>query len=245
MEGFTGLVRRCVEDYNMIDEGDNIAVGLSGGKDSLALLCALSHLRAYYPKHFTLSAVTVDMGFDGMDFTPVKELCRRLVVPYRMIKTNIRHIVFENRSEKNPCSLCARMRRGKLNETIIKAGMNKLALGHHRDDAAHTFLLSLFYEGRIHCFQPVTWLDRSGVTQIRPLLYAGEKDILSMITRYKLPVVESTCPMNNISKRQEVKALSALLNDRYPDLTAKIFGAMQRYPLKGFAPARRLKQKYK
>jgi tRNA(Ile)-lysidine synthase TilS/MesJ len=244
MERFTGIVRRCVEDYNMIKEGDRIAVGVSGGKDSLALLCALSNLRAYYPRRFTLTAVTIDMGFDGMDFTQVKELCRRLEVPYLTVKTNIKNIVFDNRAEKNPCSLCARMRRGVLSETIINAGINKLALGHHRDDAVETFLLSLFYEGRINCFQPVTLLDRSGVTQIRPLLYAGENDVLSVTARYNLPVVESTCPMNGVSKRQDIKELVSLLKDRFPDLTAKIFGAMQRYPLRGFSPSRRLKRKY-
>ncbi len=243
MERFTGLVRRCVEDYHMIEQGDRIAVGVSGGKDSLALLCALAALRSYYPKRFKLFAITVDMGFEDMDYTPVKELCRRLQVPYMLVRTHIKSVVFDDRAERNPCSLCARMRKGVLSETVIEQGLNKVALGHHKNDAVETFLMSLFYEGRIHCFSPVTDLSRTGITQIRPLLYAGEEEVSRLVRRYALPVVESTCPMNNTSKRQDVKELVSLLSDRYPDLTAKLFGALQRYPLKGFAPSKHLKRK--
>ena len=236
MKRFAGLVRRCIDDYSMIDSGDHIAVALSGGKDSLALLCALAALREYYPKTFKLSAITVDMGFEGMDFTQVKELCRRLEVPYIFVRTNIQGVVFDNREEKNPCSLCAKMRRGVLNETIMQAGISKIALGHHRDDAIETFFMSLFYEGRISCFQPVTFMDRSGVTQLRPLLYAGEDDVQNLIRRLELPVVASTCPMNDASRRGEIKELVSTLSEQYPDLTTKVFGAMQRLPLKGFSP---------
>jgi|GEM_PF-154274 len=240
---FTGLVRRCIEDYNMIEAGEHIAVGISGGKDSLALLCALSNLREYYPKEFSLSAITIDMGFDSMDFTAVKELCRRLRVPYKIIRTGIKTVVFGERNEKNPCSLCSKMRRGVLNEKIKEMGIKKVALGHHRDDAVETFFMSLIYESRLHCFQPVTYLDISGVTQIRPLLYATEKDVQYLTDKYRLPVVESTCPMNGQSKRQSIKELVEELSGRYPGLSDRVFGAMQKYPLKGFAPSRHTKQK--
>lgn len=243
MNKFTGLVRRCIDDYNMIEDGDHIAVGVSGGKDSLTLLCALSNLREYYPKRFSLSAITIDMGFEDMDFTAVRELCRRLSVPYKIIKTSIKSVVFDERIEKNPCSLCSKMRRGVLNEKIKEMGIKKVALGHHRDDAVETFFMSLIYESRLHCFQPVTYLDISGVTQIRPLLYTTEEDVLRLVEKYRLPVVASTCPMNGKSKRQSIKELMAELDTRYPGLSERVFGAMQNYPLKGFSPSRRPKQK--
>lgn len=243
MKKFTGLVRRCIDDYNMIEHGDHIAVGISGGKDSLALLCALSNLREYYPKRFELSAITIDMGFDSMDFTALKELCRRLFVPYKIINTSIESVVFGDRNEKNPCSLCSKMRRGVLNEKIKELGIKKVALGHHRDDAVETFFMSLIYESRIHCFQPVTYLDISGITQIRPLLYVTEDDVLRLTQKYRLPVVESTCPMNGQSKRQSIKELICDLSGRYPGLSDRVFGAMQKYPLKGFSPSRHPKQR--
>ena len=174
---FTGVIRRAVDDYNMIEEGDKIAVGVSGGKDSLLLLVALHHLQSYYPKHFDLEAITIELGFEGMDFTPVAELCRELDIPYTCLKTDIKEVVFDVRKEDNPCSLCAKMRRGALNDAIRQRGINKLALGHHFDDAVETFMLSLLFEGRLSCFRPVTYLDRSGVTQIRPMIYAGELKI--------------------------------------------------------------------
>ena len=177
LNAFTGTVRKCVDDYDMLQEGDGVAVGVSGGKDSLALLCALAHLRRYYPKPFRLEAVTLELGFPGMDFAPVAELCRRLGVPYTRKKTDIREIVFDIRKEENPCSLCAKLRRGGLNDVLKERGLNKLALGHHFDDAVETFLLSLLFEGRLSCFKPVTWMSRAEVWQIRPLVYSGEKRI--------------------------------------------------------------------
>ena len=167
LNAFTGLVRRCVEDYDMIAPGDTVAVGVSGGKDSLVLLMALNELRRYYPKPFALEAITVELGFDGMDFTPVAELCETLGVPYTRLKTDIKEVVFDVRKEDNPCSLCAKMRRGALCTALSARGITKLALGHHFDDAVETFLLSLVYEGRISCFQPVTHMTRTGVDQIR------------------------------------------------------------------------------
>ena len=231
MQRLVGLVRRCVDDYNMIAPGDRIAVGVSGGKDSLALLTLLAALREYHPTGFTLEAFTIDLGLAGMDFSPVADYCENLGVPYHHIKTDIGAIIFEHRKEKNPCSMCAKMRRGALSKAIREAGISKIALGHHYDDAVETFLLSLFYEGRISCFEPVTYLDRTEVTQIRPMLYIGEKSIVSLTQRLGLPVVENTCPADKHTKRQEVKVLLAELSGRYPDLKTKLFGARQRLPL--------------
>ena len=228
---FTGIIRKAVDDYGMINEGDRVAVGVSGGKDSMLLLLALKHLQSYYPKHFELEAITIELGFEGMDFTPVREMCKELDIPYTCLKTDIKEIVFDVRKEDNPCSLCAKMRRGALNDAIRARGISKLALGHHFDDAVETFLMSLLYEGRIGCFEPVTYLSRSGVTQIRPMLYVGEKAISHFAEAYDLPVVHNVCPADKHTKRQEVKDLISGLQAQYPDLKTKIFGAMQRYPL--------------
>lgn len=232
---FVGLVRRCVDDYGMIEAGDAVAVGISGGKDSLVLLAALRRLRDYYPKPFTLRAVTVDAGFPDMDFAPVADWCAGLGVPYTIIKTDIREIVFDIRREPNPCSLCAKLRKGALNNAAKSLGCGTVALGHHNDDAVNTFLMSLVFEGRLSCFCPVTHLDRSGITQIRPMLYAGEGRIASLAKSMALPVVTSTCPMDTDSKRREIQRLVKELEKTYPDLKEKIFGAMQRLPLDGWA----------
>ena len=233
---FTGTVRRAVDDYNMIEEGDKIAVGVSGGKDSMILLLALWHLRRFYPKPFELEAITIELGFEGMDFTPVKELCAKLEIPYTCLKTDIKEIVFDVRKEENPCSLCAKMRRGALNDFLNERGLNKLALGHHFDDAVETFLMSLLFEGRISCFKPVTHMTRAGVWQIRPMLYAGEGTVENLCNKLDLPVVHNTCPNDTESKRKEIKDLIAVLSKDYPDLKTKVFGAMQRLPLDGWKP---------
>ena len=170
MQKLIGLVRRCVEDYNMIETGDRIAVGVSGGKDSLALLVFLAELRKYHSKPFSVEAITIDMGL-GMDYSGIAQLCEQLDVPFHLVQTQIAPLIFEHRKESNPCSLCAKMRRGALNQALVERGMNKLALGHHYDDAVETFVMNLLFEGRIGCFQPVTNLDRMGVIQIRPMLY--------------------------------------------------------------------------
>lgn len=231
MQKMMGLMRRCIDDYHMIDAGDKIAVGVSGGKDSLTLLVTLAALRSYYPKPFSLAALTVDMGLGGMDFSPVEALCKMLDVPFVCKRTEIGPIIFSYRKEKNPCSMCAKMRRGALNELAVSRGYNKLALGHHYDDAVETFLMSLLYEGRISCFEPVTYLSRTGMTQIRPMLYVGEKAVESFAAREHLPVVHNTCPADKHTKREEVKQLISQLQQQYPDLKTKIFGAMQRLPL--------------
>ena len=242
MQKLMGLVRRCVEDYHMIEPGDKIAVGVSGGKDSLTLLTLLAGLREYHSSPFTLEAITIDMGLSGMDFSPVAELCRRLEDPYTTIHTEIGPIIFDYRHEKNPCSMCAKMRRGALNQALLDRGCNKVALGHHYDDAVETFLMSLLFEGRISCFQPVTYLDKTGITQIRPMLYLSEKTIGHFADRMNLPVVHNVCPADKHTKRQEVKDLIYTLSATYPDLKDRIFGAMQRFPLPEWEPQGRYKR---
>ena len=238
MQKLMGLVRRCADDYHMIEPNDRIAVGVSGGKDSLTLLVLLAALREYYPQPFELTAVTIDMGLPGMDFSGVAALCERLNVPFHTVKTEIGPIIFDYRKEKNPCSMCAKMRRGALNQELLRLGFSKVALGHHYDDAVETFLMSLLFEGRLSCFQPVTYLDRSGVTQIRPLIYAGEQRISNLAHQLELPIVENPCPQDKGSKRYEIKQLLETLGHDYPDMRSKIFGAMQRLPLDGWAPER-------
>lgn len=235
MNKILSYVRRCVEDYDMIQPGDKVAVGVSGGKDSLVLLAALTRLREFYPKPFTVEAITLDMG-TGMDFAPVAEYCKRIDVPYTCIPTEIAHVIFDVRKEKNPCSMCAKMRRGALHTALLERDIHKIALGHHFDDAVETFFLSLFYEGRLSCFQPVTWLDRTGISQIRPLLYCGEGHIRHVAQREGLPVVHNPCPANGFTKRQEVKELVKELGERYPNLKSRVFGAMQRLPLPEWGP---------
>ncbi len=234
LNNFTSIVRRGVDDFGMIEEGDSVAVGVSGGKDSLVLLRALAHLKTYYPKHFELRAITLDLGFPGMDFSPLEKLCEDIGVAFTLKKTDIREIVFDVRKEDNPCSLCSKMRRGAINDTIKELGCNKLALGHHSDDAIETYLLSLLYEGRISCFKPVTYMSRADVWQIRPLIYADEERIARLCERLELPIVKNECPEDKDSKRHEIKQLISDLQKDYPDVKAKIFGAIMRLPLEGW-----------
>lgn len=238
MQKMLSLVRRAVDHYHMIEEGERIAVGVSGGKDSLTLLTLLAGLRRFYPKHFEVVAITLEMGYDDMDFSAVAALCDSLGVEYIRVPTDIKKIVFDIRQEPNPCSLCAKLRRGALHEAALRAGCHKIALGHHFDDVVETYLLSLFYEGRISCFKPVTYLDRKEVTLIRPLVYATEQDIRNFARRQELPIVHNPCPADGFTKRQEVKDLLQTLEQTVPDLRAHIFGAMQRYPLEGWEPGR-------
>ena len=230
MQRLMGLVRRCADYYRMIAPNDKIAVGVSGGKDSLALLTLLAALREYYPQPFELTAITIDMGL-GMDFSPIAALCDKLNVPFTQVKTEIGPIIFDYRKEKNPCSMCAKMRRGALNKALTEQGFSKVALGHHYDDAVETFLMSLIFEGRLSCFQPVTYLDRMGVTQIRPMLYLTEGMVRRFAAEQQLPVIENRCPADKNTKRQEIKELIATLSKTYPDLKERVFGAMQRLPL--------------
>ena len=241
MQKLIGLVRRCIEDYKMIEAGDRIAVGVSGGKDSLALLVFLAELRKYHAQPFEVEAITIDLGM-GMDYSGIQKLCEKLDVPFTLVKTQIGPLIFDYRKESNPCSLCAKMRRGALNQALLDRGLNKLALGHHFDDAVETFVMSLIYEGRISCFQPVTNLDRMGVIQIRPMLYLHEKTVDNFVTRMNLPVLENRCPVDKSTKREEIKQLIFELSKTYPDLKDRIFGAMQRYPLPEWEPKGRYKR---
>lgn len=225
----------------MIQPGDRVAVGVSGGKDSLALLVFLAELRKYHSAPFALEAITIDMGL-GMDYTEIAALCERLEVPFTKVETQIGPVIFDYRQEKNPCSMCAKMRRGALNQTLLERGLNKLALGHHYDDAVETFLMSLLYEGRINCFQPVTHLDRTGIIQIRPMLYLHEKTIDHFAQRMELPVLRNRCPVDKHTKREEIKKLVYDMSATYPDLKDRIFGAMQRYPLPEWEPHGRYKR---
>ena len=234
MKRILSYTRRAVDDYEMIHEGDKIAVGISAGKDSLTLLHALAGLRRFYPKRFELVAITVDMGFEGMDFTPIRELCEQLDVPYIIAKTEISRIIFDVRKEKNPCSLCAKMRRGALHNAAKEAGCNVVALGHHFDDVVETFMLNLFYEGRIGCFQPVTYLSRKDITVIRPMIYMPEKDIRYFANRVSLPVVKSTCPADGNTERESMKQLLHTLERENQGLRYRIFGALQRGNIDGF-----------
>ena len=234
----TGQVRRCVDDYGMIVPGDSIAVGISGGKDSLMTLLALRQLQRYHPAGYTLHAITIDSGFPGMDFSPVARWCEDIGVPYTLVPTDIREVVFDIRKEPNPCSLCAKLRKGALNNAALSLGCKKVALGHHWDDAVNTYMMSMIYEGRLSCFQPVTDLDRTGVTQIRPLLYVREEQIRHMAEELSLPVVRSTCPNDTDSKRREIQALVYELEGRYPDFRKHVFGGMQRLPLPGWRKVR-------
>lgn len=242
MQQLMGMVRRCIDDYRMISPGDKIAVGISGGKDSLVLLRLLAALREYYPAPFELTAITVDMGF-GMDFSPVEELCRSLNVPFHRVQTEIARIIFDYRKEKNPCSMCSKMRRGALNQALLEQGFTKVALGHHYDDAVETFLMSLIFEGRLSCFQPVTYLDRTGVTQIRPLLYLSESAVRRFAEEQNLPIVQNRCPADKNTKREEIKSLISELRKNYPDIKDRVFGAMQRLPLPEWEPIAHKREK--
>ena len=226
--------RRAVDDYEMINEGDKIAVGVSAGKDSLALLVALAQMRRFYPKKFTLIAITVDMGFEGMDLSPIKTFCEELDVEYHVVPTQISKIIFDIRKEKNPCSLCAKMRRGALHTAAKELGCNKVALGHHFDDVVETFMLNLFYEGRLGCFRPVTYLSRIDLHLIRPLIYMPEKDVRYFASKVELPVIKSPCPADKNTERERMKELLHGLERENKGLRYRIFGAIQRGNIDGF-----------
>ena len=218
--------RKAVDEYQMIQEGDHIAVGISGGKDSLTLLYALHGLKRFYPNHFELSAITVDLGYEQCDFTPIKELCREMEIPYHIVKTDIAQILFEERKEKNPCSLCAKMRKGALNQAVKEIGCNKIACAHHKDDIIETMILSLFFEGRFYSFSPKTYLDRMDLTVIRPIMFVDEADVIGFKNKYNLPVVKSACPVDGYTKRQYAKDLLADLNRQYPGIKQRMFTAI-------------------
>lgn len=241
-------VRKAVDDYGMIEEGDHIAVGISGGKDSLSLLYALAHLRIFYPRHFELHAITVDLGFGNFDLNKIQELCKKLKVSYTIVSTDIADIVFKKRQETNPCSLCAKMRKGALNEKIKELGCNKVAYGHHKSDMVETLMMSMIFESRIHCFSPVTYLDRMDLTVIRPLMYMDEEDIISFQHTMELPVAKSPCPMDGNTKREYAKQLIQRLDDDHPGAIDHMFKAIVNANLNGWPkknPPRRPEKKTK
>lgn len=230
MQKLMSRMRAAMDKYNMIEDGDKIAVGLSGGKDSVALLVALAEMRRFYPKKFELIAITADMRFDNTDtdYTLLEELCKKINVPYVIKRTELADIIFNIRKEKNPCSLCAKMRRGILHDVAIENGCNKVALGHHMDDAAETFLMNLFKGGNLDSFCPVTYLSRKNLYIIRPMVLASEALVAGAVKQNNLPIVKSKCPMDKTSERQKTKDLIRDLNKEYPQLREKIIGALQR-----------------
>ena len=234
MKRMLSFVRRAVDDYNMIEEGDRIAVGVSGGKDSLTLLAVMAALKRFYPKKFEVVGITIDMGFEGSDFSPVEEYCKELGVEYVVVKTEIAKIIFDVRKESNPCSLCAKMRRGSLHAAAQEAGCNKVALGHHYDDAVETFMMNLFFEGRLGCFSPVTYLSNRKIKLIRPMIYAQEKDVQYFTRRQTLPVITSLCPEDHATERENMKKLLAELERGNKGVKHRIFHAMCKGEIDGF-----------
>ena len=234
MKRMLSFVRRAVDDYNMIEEGDRIAVGVSGGKDSLTLLAVMAALKRFYPKKFEVVGITIDMGFEGSDFSPVEEYCKELGVEYFVVKTEIAKIIIDVRKESNPCSLCAKMRRGSLHAAAQEAGCNKVALGHHYDDAVETFMMNLFFEGRLGCFSPVTYLSNRKIKLIRPMIYAQEKDVQYFTRRQTLPVITSLCPEDHATERENMKNLLASLERENKGVKHRIFNAMCKGEIDGF-----------
>ncbi|MDE7326895.1 MAG: tRNA 2-thiocytidine(32) synthetase TtcA [Lachnospiraceae bacterium] len=220
-------VRRAIDDYHMIADNDRIAVGISGGKDSLTLLLALHGLMRFYPKTFSLHAVTVDLGFLNLDLARIQELCNEKAIPYTIVKTQIAEIVFGEHRDENPCSLCAKLRKGALNNAMKEAGCNKIAYAHHRDDMIATMFLSLFYEGRFRALEPVTYLEKSGLTLIRPLLYMKEADVAGFANKAGLPVVKSPCPADGRTRRRYVEELLRQINRDNPGVKERIFTALK------------------
>lgn len=234
LQRLLSFTRKAVDEYSLIQEGDHIAVGISGGKDSLTLLYALHGLKRFYPNHFELSAVTVDLGFENFDLSPVQRLCDELEVPYRIVPSDIYNILFKIREEENPCSLCAKMRKGALNQAVKEMGCNKVAYAHHKDDIIETMLLSLIFEGRFYSFSPKTYLDRMDLTVIRPLMFVDEADVIGFKNKYDLPVVKSGCPVDGYTKRQYAKELVRQLNREHPGAKERMFHAILNGNLKGW-----------
>ncbi len=236
MQRILSYVRRACDDYNMIEDGEKIAVGVSGGKDSMLLLLALNALKRFYPKHFTLAAIALDPQFNGVqtDYTLLEQLCEQNDIELVIKRTHIAEIVFEERQEKNPCSLCARMRRGALHDACIEIGSRKLALGHHYNDVVETFLMNLFSEGRIGCFSPVTYLSRKDINMIRPLIYMPEREIELAVNRLEIPIIKSKCPMDKNTLREETKLKLAEFEAQNEGVTERIFGALKRSGIDGW-----------
>lgn len=234
LQRLMGFTRRAIDEYKMIQEGDRIAIGVSGGKDSLTLLYSLSGLRRFYPNKFELEAITVSMGYKNSDFSAVARLCDELSIQYTVVETDIAEILFEQRKESNPCSLCAKLRKGAFNKKAKEIGCNKKAYAHHYDDVIETMLMSLLYEGRFHCFSPVTYLDRSDITLIRPLIYVDEQNIINFSNAYQLPIVKNPCPVDGYTKREYTKQLIKSLDNDNPGLRERLFTAIRESKISGW-----------
>lgn len=234
LQELLSYTRKAVDEYSLISEGDRIAVGISGGKDSLTLLYALNGLKRFYPDHFELGAVTVDLGYSECDFTPAAKLAADLNIPYEIVKTDIAHILFEERKESNPCSLCAKMRKGALNQAVKELGYNKVAYAHHKDDIIETMLLSLLFEGRFYAFSPKTYLDRMDLTVIRPMMFVEESEVIGFKNKYNLPVVTSRCPIDGYTKRQYAKELVKSLNKEHKGAKQRMFTAILNGKIEGW-----------
>ncbi len=237
LQRLLSLTRQAIDAYHMIDTDDHITLGLSGGKDSLALLYALAELRRFYPASFTLSAITVDLGLGNMELGPIKEICSDLSVPYEIIPTDIGRILFDARKESNPCALCAKMRKGALNRKAKEMGSNKIAYAHHRDDLIETMLLALLYEGRFYAFSPYTWLDRMELAVIRPLLFVRETEVAGFCNKYHLPVCKNPCPMDKHTQREYVKRLAKRLEQDAPGAKDRMFRAILSGDIEGWPEA--------
>ncbi len=234
LQQLLSVTRKAIDEFGMIAPGDRIAVGISGGKDSLALLVALRQLQRFYPKKYSLQAVSTDLGFPNVDYSKIQDFCADLEVPFTRVKTEIAQIVFYEKQEKNPCSLCAKMRKGALNEAVKELNCNKVAYAHHRDDAVETMLLSLIFEGRFHTFSPVTYWDRMDLTLIRPFIFMREADIMGFQNKYQLPVAKNLCPADGRTKREYAKNLLRELNRDHPGVTERMFSAILNSDLKGW-----------
>lgn len=244
LQQLLSFTRKAVDEYQMIEAGDKIAVGISGGKDSLTLLYALAGLRRFYPKPFDLIAITVDLGYEKFHTEKIEALCQELDVPYHVVKTDIARILFEERKESNPCSLCAKMRKGALNEAVKKLGCNKVAYAHHKDDIIETMILSLIFEGRFHSFSPKSYLDRMDLTVIRPMMYVNEADVIGFQRKYELPVEKSRCPVDGLTKRQYAKDLIHQLELDHPGAKQRMFTAIINGNIEGW-PVRLTREEVK
>lgn len=237
LQRLLSLVRQTLDTYHMIQDGDHIAVGISGGKDSLALLYALHHLRRFYPQKYDLTAITVDLGLGNLDLDPIRELCKEFEIPYYVLPTEIGTVLFDIRKESNPCSLCAKMRKGALNEKAKELGCNKIAYAHHKEDVMETMMMSLFYEGRFYCFPPNTYLDRMDLTVIRPMIFVSEADVIGFKNKYQLPVCKNPCPMDGYTKRQYIKELIQKLQKDNPHIKDCLFRAITDGNIPGWSKA--------
>ena len=234
LQQMLSVVRKAVDEFQMIETGDRIAAGVSGGKDSLAMLAALRELQRFYPHSYSLEAVTVDLGFPNVDFSMIEEFCQKLQVPFTKVDTTIGEIIFDSRKEKNPCSLCAKMRKGALNQAVKDMGYNKVAYAHHKDDIIETMLLSLLFEGRFYSFSPKTYLDRMDLTVIRPMMFTEEAEVIGFQNKYRLPVVTSRCPIDGYTKRQYAKELVKSLNKAHPGAKQRMFTAILNGKIEGW-----------